>query len=85
VQGIPEVQEFLAPSNFKSYDELKERLMRVLSTETPTKMIKKAEEEDLPWAKTESAPKFKTADAPKHMAVDDDDDESLEFFKKLAG
>lgn len=79
------LQEFLAPSNFKSYDELKERLMRVLSTETPTKMIKKAEEEDLPWAKTESAPKFKTADAPKHMAVDDDDDESLEFFKKLAG
>jgi hypothetical protein len=79
------LQEFLDPKNFKSYDELKERLARVLSTETPAKIVKKAEEEDVPWARTEPAPKFKTADAPKHVAVDDDDDESLEFFKKLAG
>ena len=79
------LQEFLDPKNFKPYDELKERLARVLSTETPAKIVKKAEEEDAPWARTESAPKFKTADTPKHVAVDDDDDESLEFFKKLAG
>jgi hypothetical protein len=78
------LQEFLDLKNFKSYDELKERLTRVLSTDTPAKIVKKAEEEDVPWARTESAPKFKTADAPKHVAVDDDDDESLEFFKKLA-
>jgi len=81
------LQEFLAPSNFKSYDELKERLARVLSTDTPSKIIKKAEDEDLPWVRTEPVPKFKTTDAPKHTAVsvdDDDDDESIEFFKKLA-
>jgi hypothetical protein len=79
------LQEFLDLKNFKPYDELKERLTRVLSTDTPAKIVKKAEEEDVPWARTESAPKFKSADAPKHVAVDDDDDESLEFFKKLAG
>ena len=78
------LQEFLAPSNFKSYDDLKERLTRVLSTNTPANIIKKAEEEDLPWARTESAPKFKTADVPRAAAVVDDDDESMEFFKKLA-
>jgi hypothetical protein len=79
------LQEFLDPKNFKSYDELKERLARVLSTDTPAKIIKKAEEEDLPWARTEPAPKFKVADAPKHVATDEDEDESMEFFKKLAG
>jgi len=81
------LQEFLAPNNFKSYDELKTRLARVLSTDTPSKIIKKAEDEDLPWVRTEPVPKFKTTDAPKHTAVsvdDDDDDESIEFFKKLA-
>jgi len=81
------LQEFLASSNFKSYDDLKERLARVLSTDTPSKIIKKAEDEDLPWVRTEPVPKFKTTDAPKHTAVsvdDDDDDESIEFFKKLA-
>jgi hypothetical protein len=57
--------------------------MKVLDENTPAVKVARAEEEDLPWARTESAPKFKTADAPKHMA-EDDDDESLEFFKKLA-
>jgi len=46
----------------------------------------RAEEEDLPWGKPEDeAPTFKAAAAPKIAAVDEDeDDESLEFFKKLA-
>jgi hypothetical protein len=77
------LQEFIAPKNFKSYEELQSRLMKVLDENTPAVKVSRAEEEDLPWARTESAPKFKTADAPKHMS-EDDDDESLEFFKKLA-
>jgi hypothetical protein len=77
------LQEFLAPSNFKSYDELQARLSKALG-ETSQK-IARAEEEDLPWARTEEAPKQKAAEAPKYAAVDDDEDEeSLEFFKKLA-
>lgn len=79
------LQEFLAPSNFKSYEELQARLMKVLDENTPAVKVARAEDEDLPWAREAPAPKFKAADAPKHMAEDDEDDESLEFFKKLAG
>jgi hypothetical protein len=78
------LQEFLAPSNFKSYDELKDRLSKVLDENTPATKVARAEEEDLPWSRSEPAPKFKAADAPKHVADDDEEDESLEFFKKLA-
>ena len=77
------LQEFLAPSNFKSYDELQARLSKALG-ETSQK-IARAEEEDLPWARTEEVPKQKAAEAPKYAAInDDEDEESLEFFKKLA-
>jgi hypothetical protein len=59
--------------------------MKVLDENTPAVKVARAEDEDLPWARTEPAPAFKAAEAPKRAAVDDDeDDESLEFFKKLA-
>jgi hypothetical protein len=78
------LQEFLQPSNFKTYEELKDRLMKVLDEAVSTK-VSKAEEEDIPWARSEPAPKFKAADTPKHVAADDDEDEeSLAFFKNLA-
>lgn len=84
------LQEFLAPSNFKSYDELKEKLHRVLgldgSTNGRTPAAARAvakTDEDAPW---NEAPKFKATPAPAvAQATDDEDDESLEFFKKLAG
>jgi hypothetical protein len=79
------LQEFLAPKNFKSYEELQSRLMKVLDENTPAVKVARAEDEDLPWAREAPAPKFKAAETPKHMAADDEDDESLEFFKKLAG
>lgn len=79
------LQAFLDASNFKSYDELKSRLMKVLADASAVKSVR-AEEEDLPWkTDEEDAPTFKAAVAPKLAAVDEDeDDESLEFFKKLA-
>jgi hypothetical protein len=79
------LQAFLDPSNFKSYDELQARLMKVLQEDGSSRSIR-AEEEELPWNnEVEHAPTFKAAPAPKLAAVDDDeDDESLEFFKKLA-
>jgi hypothetical protein len=84
-KGEHSLQAFLDASNFKSYDELKSRLMKVLA-EDMGKKSPRAEEEDLPWGKPEDeAPTFKAAAAPKIAAVDEDeDDESLEFFKKLA-
>jgi hypothetical protein len=75
------LQEFLAPSNFKSYDELKSKLHRVLGLDG----ITNSKSNDVPWG-TDPAPTFKSAPAPKIQAAEteDDDDESMEFFKKLA-
>ena len=77
------LQEFLKPENFKSYEELKAKLVKVLSGDAGAK-VKKAEEDDVPWAREESAPTFKAKAAPKIQETEDDD-ESLEFFKSLAG
>ena len=78
------LQEFLAPENFKSYDELKGKLVKVLgldgSASGARANAKNAEETDLPW---EDAPKMKSSAPPKFD--EEDEDESLEFFKKLAG
>lgn len=78
------LQEFLDPSNFKSYDDLKGKLVKVLGIGSPAAARAKAtvaEDDDLPWS--EPTAKIKSAPAPKFE--EDDDDESMEFFKKLAG
>lgn len=84
------LQAFLAPSNFKSYDELKTKLNRVLGLdesgkETPATSRSQAaqrkpadDEDELPW----QAPK-QAQSAPARSESQDDEDE-LEFFKKLA-
>lgn len=79
------LQAFLDPSNFKSYEELKEKLNRVLAEDGFLNSKARAEEEELPWNEA-PAPKQKTAPAPKfsESADDGDEDESLEFFKNLA-
>ena len=78
------LQEFLNPSNFKSYDELKEKLMRVLDEDVAPSRASKAEDADVPWDET-PAPKQKEAAAPKYAATNnDEDDDDLEFFKNLA-
>jgi hypothetical protein len=78
------LQEFIAPSVFKPYDELKGKLIKVLGVGTAAAARAKATdldytENDAPW---EAPPKMKAAPAPKFD--EDEDDESLEFFKKLA-
>ena len=79
------LQEFLDPKNFKSYDELHAKLMKVLDENTAPSR-NRAAEEDIPWGNDEvEAPKPRAAAAPKYAAVDDEEeDESLQFFKKLA-
>ena len=75
--------ELVAPDKFKSYDELKKRLDKVLAEPSS----RKSEEDDIPFERPVSRPAAapavgKTASAPKKPVVDEDDD--LEFFKKLA-
>lgn len=86
------LQTFLAPENFKSYEELKNKLHAVLGIDgnpagaravAATRMTT-ADEDDLPsWKEEKSAPSFKATHAPSYTS-DDDDDEGLEFFNKLA-
>jgi len=86
------LQGFLAPSNFKSYDELKAKLNRVLGLDgSPASARASAAEtylsaeDDAPWKQEAAAPAIKSAPAaaPK-FSDDDDDDDGLEFFNKLA-
>jgi hypothetical protein len=76
--------ELVAPDKFKSYDELKKRLDKVLAEPAARK---NAEDDDVPFERPAARPAAtpavgKTAAAPKKPIVDDDDD--LEFFNKLA-
>jgi len=81
------LQEFLDPKNFRSYEELKEKLNRALSEDSFLGGNNKAETEEIPWDET-PAPKQKAAAAPKIQEAssyeDDDDDAALDYFKKLA-
>ena len=72
------LQEQIDPSQFKSYDELKSRLYRVLALDGgPQTPVATAEDEIVDNS---------VAPAPQVDAEDsaEDDDESLSFFKKLA-
>jgi len=88
------LQEIVDPKNFKSYDELKAKLYKVLALDgshhAPTQ---KAEDDDMemdftPKFKERSAPEMDTAPAPKAEAMSfgssSDDDDDLDFFKNLA-
>jgi hypothetical protein len=82
------LQEFLDPSKFKSYDELKQKLVRVLDlgghTAARVNATKKAED-TAPWDDAEPAPTQKAKSAPKASeSFAEDDDETMEFFKNLA-
>jgi len=74
--------EFLAPSNFKSYDELKTRLDAVLTGSVTTgKSAAQMVEEDT----TDFTPQFKSEPTPEPASVSaDDDDDAMSYFEKLA-
>lgn len=76
------LSEFINPSNFKTYDELQAKLNRVLGLEgaaPKTTAAAPVEEAPAPVVSKEAA-----APVAQEAPVDSDDEESLEFFKKLA-
>ena len=74
------LSEFTAPSNFKTYDELKTRLDMVLSGVTKTGTVETLmEDEPTAPAKVNTKP----APAPT-VSVDDGDDDAMSYFEKLA-
>lgn len=85
------LQELLDPKNFRSYDELKRRLDRALghttgSAPANTRQQWDEDEDDTPPFQA-SAPQFKSAEskpAPTATSSFEEDDDDIEFFKKLA-
>ena len=69
------LQELVDPSNFKSYDELKTKLYRVLALDGGPQISTATVEQDIV---DESVPQVTPANAGE------DDDDSLAFFKNLA-
>jgi hypothetical protein len=74
--------EFLAESNFKSYDELKTRLDAVLTgSVTAGKTAAQMVDEDT----TDFTPQFKSEPTPEPASVStDDEDDAMSYFEKLA-
>ena len=79
------LQPFLAPENFKSYDELKAKLDKVLSGVRNTGT---AEDVAIPPATPKVEPVVaETVSSPTptpEITADDDSDETLSYFSKLA-
>lgn len=89
VNSQHKLSEFTDRKNFKSYDELKKKLEEVLSGDTfvGKSAAQMAEEEDRPvMAAPEparSAPAF-TPKAAAKPAMEDDDDDVMSYFEKIA-
>lgn len=83
-----DLNEFLDPKTYKSYDELKERMNKVLLLEEKrtTKQIIELDDEINPPEIKRSEPKLSMTDDTDNVfgGSDDDADDNLSFFEKLA-
>src|SRR6056300_1023285 len=77
------LKQFVDPSNFKTYDELKEKLHRVISGTTSAETVESA---DLPPSQPAAPVKSAEVAQPKSsdMKIDDSYDDTLDYFSKLA-
>jgi hypothetical protein len=77
------LSEFTDRKNFKSYDELKKKLNEVLSGDSfaSKSAAQIAEDEDRPVAQ---APKIASKPAPAPKAMEEDDDDVMSYFEKIA-
>ena len=80
----------IAPDEFKSYEDLKEKLERVLGTVGSTSTAESVAEdlEEVPWsnvntASTASEPVIETAEVSAGVSASSEDD-AMDYFKKLA-
>ena len=74
--------EFTAPTNFKSYDELKTRLDTVLAGTTTVGNVTSVMEDEP--VETTVTVDTKESPAPTVDVKDDDEDDSIDYFQKLA-
>lgn len=81
--SLNSLSELVAPDKFKSYDELKQKLDKVLGLTGGASVARPAFEEvdEIPFDPT---PQSKTAAAPKSPVATAEDDDDLSFFEQLA-
>ena len=72
------LQDFHAPTNFKSYDELKKRLDDVLSGTVTASAVSMMDEDVV------ETPQFKSEPQPSIPSVVKKDDDTMSYFQKLA-
>lgn len=72
------LKEFLDPKNFKSYDELKAKLNRVLGVEASSTSNANRN------SKAESSKLASKTEEPSWDSSDSDDDDEMKYFSKLA-
>ena len=77
------LSEFTDRKNFKSYSELKQKLDQVLSGDSfaSKSAAEIAEQEDRPVAQ---APKIASKPAPTPKVMEEDDDDVMSYFEKIA-
>tara|TARA_B100000315_G_scaffold185001_1_gene174109 strand:+ start:707 stop:1618 length:912 start_codon:yes stop_codon:yes gene_type:complete len=76
------LQEFLDPSNFKTYEELETKLNRVLGNVAGGPPI--TEQEEIPYSPTTTQPEpSPTVDSNPFDSDDTTDDDTMGFFEKL--
>jgi hypothetical protein len=84
------LKEFVSPSNFKSYDELKEKLAKVLSEDLKTPSLYRNEETDegksLKTLEGSSNSRLESKSPAAMLPIEDEDgDGDLAYFQKLVG
>lgn len=79
--GLHSLADFVDPKNFKSYDDLKARLDRVLSANATSSPARAEDDEDEVAPTRVATEPSRSKPAPVMESVEDDD---LSFFEKLA-
>jgi len=91
-KNLNDLNEFSAASNFKSYEDLKKRFDYVLGAKAPARQDPETVEEDQQWeaerrgesTPSRSTPSFEIARPAAQEEDDEDADDALSYFQKLA-
>jgi hypothetical protein len=88
-QSINNLNEFIDPKNFKSYEDLKKRLDFVIGNKTSRKVDAEAENEEDDFSSPPLTENLRSelnslSSSSKVSSEDDEDDETLSYFARLA-
>lgn len=78
---LHDINEFIDPKNYKTYDQLKTKLMEVLGESAPRTV-----KQEVAMDKVQSAPAIRSIAEPEisSSAFDEDEDDTMAYFQKLA-